>query len=475
MAWLSGWDYRVPVTVVLDGWISGRAYSHCINLVYLAGQMEADFGDVRVTLADGTTLVDMELFKTVASTSTQINVLLPAAGVGQLTTYTFYIYYGNSGQSAGTDPSGTACDFFDAFSDSSLDTDKWEEPGIGNCSISEGPDLLDINQKGICTCYVRSKTTFSPGNEFTFKFKLEEETQFSNYRRSFFGVWNHESPWSTGEGFGITYVDGSWGWQVRTDATIKSGLITSPAFSYDEEYVAKLLWHDDNTVEIFLDDVLVGTSQGLAINATDLQIHFTNNNWGFTRNWHNYIDWVCAKSLSDSGTGGFGTSRGAEEEYGPGQYSIRYSVEPQEELTTLNSTSKYVIASEIGEKFFNTVELTNQGVGFGTANGFADGAAFYKEVTDTKATIFTGSRSVVFFKNTGYEFSTSAALGDANTRRIEIYSGTPNLVSSLGAGEAICLYDTNGEIPTSNLYFRTVEADGSAITGTGNALEHLVY
>jgi hypothetical protein len=105
--------------------------------VYVGSNCRADFGDIRFTTNDGTTLLDywMETYTSGTSALFWVEV------AGDLSTVdkTIYVYYGNS---SATDASNGDNTFrlFDHFADASIDTAKWDVGGTGT-AVETGTEL----------------------------------------------------------------------------------------------------------------------------------------------------------------------------------------------------------------------------------------------------------------------------------------------------------------------------------------------
>jgi hypothetical protein len=159
--WLSGWTYRqkltiqsatgagtnyqIPITVLKTG-----TNSHCRD----------DFGDLRFTASDGSTLLDYWM----QSVSLGSQALFCVNDTDNLSSSnsTIYMYYGNSG--ATTTSNGKATfQFFDNFSaDSSIDwTNTWQSSAQSLYSLSGGNLVCGTTSGG--SQLIQTKTSFSGG------------------------------------------------------------------------------------------------------------------------------------------------------------------------------------------------------------------------------------------------------------------------------------------------------------------------
>ena len=158
-------------------------------------------------------------------------------------------------------------------------------------------------------------------------------------------------------------------------------------------------------------------------------------------------------------------------------YSI--SVTPIETIASEETTiTNDIIAGEIGRSFSGngTSSVTNY-LGNHLYQGYASRVQYYLEAIDSADTTDISSEataSFVYIKNTGYEFSTTTALGNALDKSLKIMSGT-TLLSVLAAGEAIVFKDNNLGINCTGIHVRTVDNDGGDNGSAGHlAVEYLV-
>tara|TARA_R100000789_G_C2993937_1_gene146889 strand:+ start:579 stop:1100 length:522 start_codon:yes stop_codon:yes gene_type:complete len=162
------------------------------------------------------------------------------------------------------------------------------------------------------------------------------------------------------------------------------------------------------------------------------------------------------------------------------------SCTPQEELSTENSTTTYVIASEVNKSLGGSGTATCASYAGTAANqGYLNATVNYLEAPDgagNEVQISSeSSASFVFIKNTGHVFSSATVLGDAETSltlKVTTNSGAI-LISLLAAGEAIVLKGrqsgSGAVIVASGIKVETVLSNG-ADTSDGNhlAVEYLV-
>jgi len=170
VVWLAGWSYRKSHIVHPQ---NGAGSNYVIRIVvrygsgtsfgedvYCGGHCKSDFGDVRFTKIDGSTLLSYWLEKKVNSDYAIFWVKIPDSL--DFVDVTLYIYYGKA--DATYDGNGNyVFTFFDDFEDGVLDTNKWDyDAGGGTIVEADGQLKLDRSQTGTQTgVYVRTKTALS--------------------------------------------------------------------------------------------------------------------------------------------------------------------------------------------------------------------------------------------------------------------------------------------------------------------------
>jgi hypothetical protein len=141
MTWLIGWNRRKQLTV--NGSSAGSQSDYQMKLtvnqsngtdsagvVYLGGNVQTTFNDLRFAKSDGTTLLPYWIESITGTTPNQVATvwikLAPSPDTISVSpgTYNFYIYYSNTGASSATNGIDTFV-FFDDFESGTLDTNKW--------------------------------------------------------------------------------------------------------------------------------------------------------------------------------------------------------------------------------------------------------------------------------------------------------------------------------------------------------------
>jgi hypothetical protein len=155
------------------------------------------------------------------------------------------------------------------------------------------------------------------------------------------------------------------------------------------------------------------------------------------------------------------------------------SCTPQEELSTENSTTTYVIASEVNKTLGGSGTATCASYAGTAANqGYLNATVNYFEGLDSADDTDLSSEAsatFIFIKNTGYTFSSATALGASLSKALKIMApGGTTIISVLDPGEAIVLKDDNAGLD-GRFHVRTVDLDGSDNTSAGHlAVEYLI-
>ncbi len=181
--WLEGWCYRKSHSL---NSASGAGTNYQIKIkahygsrtdngedVYLNYNSRADFGDIRFTDDDGITELDYWMEEKVDGDYAIFWVQV--ADDLSLSSQTIYVYYGKSSVSTTSNGINTFI-FFDDFSGSSLDTNKWDlldgDVGIANSS-------LEITGTTGNRGSIRTSQTFSSGVALHSKAKGSDANQWA--------------------------------------------------------------------------------------------------------------------------------------------------------------------------------------------------------------------------------------------------------------------------------------------------------
>jgi len=118
-SWLTGWNYRKTITV--NNTSGGILYNYQVKLtVPYSANMQTDFDDIRfATLTDSNLSYWLE--SKTDSTTASFWIMIPSLAVGS---NSIYMYYGNSSAASASNGDATFV-FFDDFSGTSFDSNKW--------------------------------------------------------------------------------------------------------------------------------------------------------------------------------------------------------------------------------------------------------------------------------------------------------------------------------------------------------------
>jgi len=149
--WLTGWSYRKSHQIV--GSTAGAQTDYQVRItvyygsgtdsggnVYLNGKCRTDFGDIRFTASDGSTLLAYWIESYTASSSAVFWVKVPSIPASP-NTATIYIYYGKSDATTTSNGDATFL-FFDDFPGTAVNTTKWTVLSGGSVSVSNGELVL---------------------------------------------------------------------------------------------------------------------------------------------------------------------------------------------------------------------------------------------------------------------------------------------------------------------------------------------
>ncbi len=132
MAWLTGWNYRKPVTISNSG-STLTDYQILITIdtaaLVTAGKLLSSCNDIRFSSSDGSTLLNYWIESGCNTTSTKIWIKIPSIVTGS---NTIYFYYNNTGAL----PASNGTNTFIFFDDFSGDLSKWTVSG--NSVITSG-------------------------------------------------------------------------------------------------------------------------------------------------------------------------------------------------------------------------------------------------------------------------------------------------------------------------------------------------
>ncbi|MFW9850631.1 MAG: DUF2341 domain-containing protein [Candidatus Thorarchaeota archaeon] len=286
--WLSGWEYRKRHTISgASG--AGTNYQIEINVhygsgtdvgahVYCGSECRTDFGDIRFTDNDGSTLLDywMETYSSSGSATFWVEVSDDLD-----TTQIIYVYYGNS-QAVDVSDGDATFPFFDDFNDDSLDASKWDEWHTGGTVIESG-GVLSV--QGGSSSWQSLGASEEFGHNHSFEMRAYGSSDSSNAIQ--FGADERSSDGEAPGGYDSAYFDYYNGrfCTSRVNSVIETTPRTAPldasAHWSIEFYSSQLRFYHDS-VPIATHTIQVpSTTMGLWVATLNSRIVFMD--WAFTR------------------------------------------------------------------------------------------------------------------------------------------------------------------------------------------------
>jgi len=321
--WLSGFNYRKEINISNTGstltnyqmklTVHKGSGTDSGSDVYLNNHCQDDFDDIRFTKSDGTTELDHWRESYTAGTSAVFWIEFDSlTGSGSTT---FYIYYDNPTASSASNGDNTF-DFFDDFSGTSLDSNKWTEDAIGNITqtvngylritdvsterwaIEDGTDTGDQHQ-----------AIWTPIDSFVIEWtSLTNGTQSNDYYQVGVAITESDDTiiyWSG------AYAHSTYDNRPEFDIRDESGGEVEWDISTDTEYDIQMI-RDGNNYELKVDGVSKDT---FSSNTTPSKVAIAATR--SDRNFPNYIqitNFKIRKYASPEPTWG---TWGSEEEAGP--------------------------------------------------------------------------------------------------------------------------------------------------------------
>jgi len=282
MGLLAGYSWHSKYTVIAPATQDIDNYVAEIDLTWIT-DMRGDFGDVRFTKEDGTTLLYYNLYSYTASTSAIFHVNVGNVTAGQ--NVFIWIYAGNPGATNASDPDNVYV-FYDGFDDQSVDASKWDTSG----DITEEADghLLLHHTEGAAEHYCKSDDTWSAPMEIIAKIWCGSE---NTYRWSAFGF----------EDASGNYI------HVRGDQTVifKFNIYNQYHVHDDDHddyetktyYEMRIEWWDD-MVKFYIDGSLVSTCSDADVPDGPLNIYFGGDDYTYQREFRERVDYVMLLPLS---------------------------------------------------------------------------------------------------------------------------------------------------------------------------------
>jgi hypothetical protein len=353
--WLTGWTYRKS-HVIQNASGAGTNYQINITIIndsssdsggimYIDDKMRSDFGDVRFTDDDGTTLLDYWI----ENKTDGVNATFWVEVADNLndTNQTIYVYYGNA-EASTTSNADATFPFADVFDSGSLNETKWDSniTAEGSVTVSGGTCLIENDESNSTP----SDTNIHGATYFGQGYSLRMRTRFSDWANY---LYVHQAWRSTGSPVDGAYFSREsssyhWSWRNYNDgsATREDKSSTSPVA--DTWYIWELMrngstntiWNRDNVEKGTIDTNLPDGDCSPFFDA------------GTSHSVHVYIevDWVIVrKYVSSEPVQG---SWGSEEEITSKQFN----------LTVYNSTG--------GTDTSSIISIYRSGTTVNSSNGY---------------------------------------------------------------------------------------------------------
>ncbi|MEM0480629.1 MAG: DUF2341 domain-containing protein [Candidatus Aenigmatarchaeota archaeon] len=301
-SWLSGWQYRIPITIKENSGKNLTDYQVLITLdtasLISAGKMKSDCGDIRFTDSDGTTLLNYWIESGCNSANTRIWIKIP--NIPASGTKTIYLYYGNP--SANSLSNGDLVfDFFDDFESYADGSDinnqgGWITKRVGGTGeakvrLVNGRKHLHLSSTDSATAVVHPVSTNNSG----YAIRLYEfADDWDEALLIGFSDGNTLADGHPYNGYDVTW----WGWGGGTSRIRKwvNGAQT---------YLASISDSDSNNVYHLLEFVWIGSNlyayrDGiLKLSASDTTFNsFSHIYLGEWAGSSRYIDWVLVRKYT---------------------------------------------------------------------------------------------------------------------------------------------------------------------------------
>jgi len=301
MGWLDGWNSRKYFVQNNNSARDLEDYSFYYTLEYLVGRMQEDFGDIRATEADGTTILPIQVLLEEVGPVGSVKLMITTGNVPRnvwlgWTNRLFYIYYNTVDELTQAEICASEeYDLCDDFNDEIID-DEWVVTVENTGVVTEEPEgyLRILNGVGNQTNKVYGTTEFGPGVEFSCRIKFETPVSDPNYTAIEIGFRNP----GTGDDFlGFVLSQGTFKAKAKivddfTEVNITEG------FSYDKWMHLNVIWYADGTSDFYLNGVFITNITDTLVEHVDLRVCVWQNNWIFSRVWGDNIDYVTVHAIA---------------------------------------------------------------------------------------------------------------------------------------------------------------------------------
>ena len=240
MGWLIGWVYRKS-HVINSAAGTGTNYQVQITAhygdgtdsdddVYCNGHCKTDFGDIRFTSSDGSTLLDYWMQEKTDGDRAVFWVEIAEDLSSE--NRTIYINYGNDSATTLSNGEDTFI-FFDDFLGTALDATKWDIHN-GNANISVSDSWITVSTTNNDLKGIISKSNFGPSNK---RFMCLGQIATASGRQGMLGLSNYDPSWGPTKTLAFYFQH----WLLTTYAVLSGNGVgiwldraLYPLFIYDE-------------------------------------------------------------------------------------------------------------------------------------------------------------------------------------------------------------------------------------------------
>ncbi|MCW4024081.1 MAG: DUF2341 domain-containing protein [Candidatus Bathyarchaeota archaeon] len=327
--WLNGWTYRMSHNItgsqgagndyqikLIANYQSGQNQD---NTFYLDEKCQSNFNDIRFTDDDGATLLSYWME---SKTDGKSAIFWVKINDNLDTDQMIYVYYGNNFVNSASDIDSTF-PFADDFSDSNINTEKWETVGSGDISLNDGICTLTTKWGDNGWAYIRGTEDFGVNYAIRYSSVIYNQA-FCRWTHHGFG---DGTPFTTvliteeGTDKGLTVLEDlpnfitesqettnfTWTWRIKTESNLtridQSDNTPEPGVYYTFEIQRS----GNSVVNFYRDNVLEG-SIDTNIPTVNLRAMFAVDNSAHDQTAVTSLDWILIRKCIDlepsSGTWG---------------------------------------------------------------------------------------------------------------------------------------------------------------------------
>ena len=301
MAWLTGWGKRKSKAV--DGSTAGAQTNFQMQLtvykssgvdtntqVYLGTNVRDDFGDVRFTDTDGTTLLDYWIETLTSGVSAVIWIEIPSIPISPGST-NIYIYYDNASETTTSNGATTFPLLFDHFEGSALDS-KWNKVYNKGGTVTVANSIAYFAGTGVVGDFWGMWAT-TGASAFSAPYVLEMYAKVTDAGGgNNLGAKNGDPAWnSASDATMLQWYDGAKNFHTERNTAVTSIVRTGTYTSYSIIGIS----NSGSTVKWFKDRIEVDTPISTNV-PTDPIYAYTGVLWTASQIWW---DWVFVRKYAN--------------------------------------------------------------------------------------------------------------------------------------------------------------------------------